>query len=105
MDRGRYTGYVAATHAIERQGLNESAADALADLAEGLLLARNDEEAEAARGRVPETLASLVERGELSGRSADQLWVYVKACGPTMHWLPSWDRSAASEPGRAVRGQ
>jgi hypothetical protein len=105
MDRGRYRAYVAAGNAIAREGLNESARNALVDLAEGLLLARDDVEAEAARGRVPETLSMLVERGDLSGPSADRLWVHMKACGPTMHWAPSWDRSAASERGRAVRGQ
>jgi hypothetical protein len=104
MDRGRYEGYVAAVDAAAVEMLDESAADVVRDLAEGLLLARDGEEADAARERVPEALGLLVDHGDLTRRAASRCWAHLKACGPPMRWPPSWDRSPASPPGSALRG-
>jgi hypothetical protein len=105
MDRGRYEGYVAARHAVRVEAPDEPAAQLIEDLAEGLLLARDRLEADAARERVPEALSSLVDRGELPRRAANRLWHLLKACGPPMDWPPSWYGSSASSRGRAVRGR
>jgi hypothetical protein len=104
MNRGRYDGYVAARQAARVEAPDEPAAQVIEDLAEGLLLARDQLEADVARERVPQALSSLVDRGELPRRAADRLWARLKACGPPMNWPPSWDRSPASSRGRAVRG-
>ena len=104
MNHGRYEGYVTARDAIGSEALEGFAAEVVEDLAEGLLLARDEAEADAARDRVPEALGVLVDRGELSRRGADRLWARLKACGPPMSWPPAWDRSTASSRGRAMRG-
>ena len=84
--------------------ISAKAADVVRDLAEGLLLARDGEEADAARERVPEALGLLVDHGDLTRRAASRCWAHLKACGPPMRWPPSWDRSPASPPGSALRG-
>jgi hypothetical protein len=105
MDRGRYEGYVAARDAVALEAPDPLAVEVLDDLAEGLLLARDDGEAEAARDRVPEALGGLVDRGALTRRGATHVWVLLKACGPDMNWPSSWERSRASSSVRAVRGR
>jgi hypothetical protein len=102
MDGVRYKGYVAAREAIAAQPLDPLAAEALEDLAEGLLLARDDVEAEAARVAVPEALAALVDRHLMTRRTADRFWVHLKACAPDANWPPSWDRSPVSAPRGAL---
>ena len=103
MNRGRYEGYRAVRHAVAVEGLDEFAARVVEDLAEGLLLARAEPEAELARDSVPESLGSLVDRGDLTRRGADRLWARLKGCGPSMIWPPSWDRTPASPPARLRR--
>ena len=94
MDRGRYEAYVAALDAIAVQAVDASAAQVLGDLAEGLLLARNAVEADAARDRVPEALGLRVERGDLTRGAADRFWARMKGCGPPMPWPPAWENAA-----------
>jgi hypothetical protein len=104
MNRGRYEGYVAARDVVALEAPDAPARATLDDLAEGLLLARDDAEAGAARDRVPEALTLLVDRRELTPRTADRLWLHLKSCGPEMSWPPSWERSRASSRSWAVRG-
>ena len=103
MDGVRYKGYVAAREAIAAQPLDPLATETLDDLAEGLLLARDDVEAEAARTAVPEALVGLVDRHVMTRRTADRFWVHLKACAPAANWPPSWDRSPVSAPHGALR--
>ena len=93
MDRVRYRGYLAARNAIAAQPFDEFAARTLFDLAEGLLLARDAEEAEQARDAVLDGLALLVARRDLTRRAAVRFWAHLKACGPPMYWPPSWERA------------
>jgi hypothetical protein len=102
MNRRRYDGYVTFNGVIADEPLDGYAATVLHDLAEGLLLARDREEARAARDRVPEALAALVERGYLSRPAAHRCWARLRACGPTMDWPPSWQR--VPDAGWVVRG-
>jgi hypothetical protein len=92
MNRRRYDGYVTFKGVIADEPLDGDAATVLHDLAEGLLLARDREEARAVRDRVPEALAALVERGDLSRSAAHRCWARLRPCGPTMDWPPSWER-------------
>jgi hypothetical protein len=96
VNRPRYEGYVATRDAIAVLELDPFAAEVVADLAEALLLARDESEAAAARDRVPRFLAMLVDEGNLTRRSANLFWVHMRACAPRMLWPASWDRSAAS---------
>jgi hypothetical protein len=104
MDAERYNGYLAAREAIGAQPLDPLAAETLEDLAEALLLARDDVEVRAARAAVPEALAGLVDRHVMTRRTADRFWVHLKACAPAVSWPPSWDRSPVSAPLGALRG-
>ncbi len=103
MDRLRYEGYVSARDAIAVQPLDPLAVEILDDLAEALLLARDTVEADGARDAVPEALGALVDRHAMTRRTADRFWVLLKACGPSMVWPPSWDRSPLQPPSGAVR--
>jgi hypothetical protein len=105
MDAARYKGYLAASNTVAVERLEPAAADVVRDLAEGLLLARDAGEADAARDRVPQALASLVDEGDLTRRAADRCWALMKACGPPMPWPSSWHHSHARSPGSAVRGR
>ena len=98
MDRFRYQGYVAARGAIAAHPFDEFASATLFDLAEGLLLARDDVEAEQARDAILEGLELLVARHDLTRRAAVRFWVHLKACGPPMYWPPSWERSPIPSP-------
>jgi hypothetical protein len=99
MNRRRYDGYRAVEDAIVRQALAEYPAGVLRDLAAGLLLARDENEARRAAAPVPDSLASLVDRGELSRFAAHRFWVLLKACGPRVSWPAAWDHPmAASRP-------
>jgi hypothetical protein len=104
MDGVRYKGYVAVREAIAAQPIDPLAAETLEDLAEGLLLARNEVEAEATRDAVPAALVDLVDRRVMTRRAADRFWVHLKACSPAPNWPPSWDRSPVSAPRGALRG-
>jgi hypothetical protein len=101
----RYEGYVAVRNAIEAQVADEYPSAVLADLAEGLLLARSPNEAVEARDRVPEALRVLVDCGELTRFAADRFWVHLTACGPRMTWPPSWERPSRATRPWAVRGR
>jgi hypothetical protein len=103
MNRGRYEGYRAVRHAAGVEALDDFATGIVEELAEGLLLARDEPEADAARDLVPESLGSLVDRGDLTRRGADRLWLRLKGCGPSMVWPPSWDRTSASPLARLRR--
>ena len=92
MNGCRYDAYIRFKGALADEPLDGYAATVLHDLAEGLLLARDREEAHAARDRIPDALAALVERGDLSRSAARRFWARLRACGPTMHWPPSWQR-------------
>ena len=102
VDRQRYEGYVAARDAIAVLELDRYAAHTLGDLAEGLLLARDEAEADSARDRVPKTLVLLVDEGTLTWRSANRFWAHMRACGPRMQWPQSW--SALPRDCRTWRG-
>jgi hypothetical protein len=104
VNRFRYEGYVAVREAIAGESLDGDTAALVADLAEGLLLARGRIEAEVARDRVPPALLALVDCGELSRFAAHRLWARIRACGPRMHWPPSWQGDAAPA-GWAVPGR
>jgi hypothetical protein len=104
MDRSRYEGYVAARDAVADQVVDPVAAEVLCDLAESLLLARDAAEAEEARERGTETLGLLVDRGGLTPPAAGRFWTHLRACGPQMHWPPTWDRPRVAPRGWAVRG-
>jgi hypothetical protein len=99
----RYEGYVAVREAIAGESLDGHVAELVSDLAEDLLLARGRDEAEIARDRVPTALVELVDCGELSRFAANRLWARIRACGPGMHWPPSWPGDAAPA-GWAVPG-
>jgi hypothetical protein len=90
MDQRRYQGYRAVRAALKRQELGESPASVLDELAEGLLLARDDSEARKAVERVPGSLVLLVDRGELSSFAAHRFWTLLKTCAPRAGWPPSW---------------
>lgn len=104
MDRSRYEGYVVARDAISTEPGDAFPAEVLCDLAEGVLLARDALEAEHARDRAAEELGLLVDGGELTRRLAGRFWIQLRACGPQMHWPPSWDRSEVAARRWAVRG-
>jgi hypothetical protein len=104
MDRSRYQGYVAARDVVAAQVPDPVVAQVLCDLAEGLLLARSAEEAEQARSLASETLAPLVDRGEITPRVAGRFWMRLRACGPRMYWPPSWDRARVTPRAGAVPG-
>jgi hypothetical protein len=104
MDRSRYEGYVAAKDAVSAQVTDPFAAEVLSDLGEGLLLSRDDAEARQAQAQVIEAFGLLVDRGDLAGNIAGRLWVHLRACGPEMHWPPTWDRVRAAPIGPAMRG-
>jgi hypothetical protein len=104
MDRSRYEGFVAAKEAVAAQVQDRFVAEALCDLAEGLLLARSSEEAALARRRASETLGPLVDRGEITRRVAGRFWMHLRACGPRMYWPASWARARVSPRAGAVRG-
>jgi hypothetical protein len=105
MNRSRYEGYVALQDAIARQALADYPAAVLADLAEGLLLARDEEEACRAAAPVPDSLVSLVARGELSRFAAHRFWALLRKCGPRVSWPTSWDDPMAASRPSAVRGR
>jgi hypothetical protein len=96
MNRRRYDGYRAVRGAIRRQVLNEHAAEVLGGLAEGLLLAHDEAEAQQAVDRVPQGLMLLVDRGELSRFAAHRFWALLRRCGPRISWPASWERQAAA---------
>jgi hypothetical protein len=101
----RYQGYVAVKAAIADEMIDFHAGTVIRDLAEGLLLARDADEAENAREHVPGALLRLVDEGFLSRSAAHRFFVRVRACGPEMHWPPSWQRHRAPVlPRWAVRG-
>jgi hypothetical protein len=105
VNRLRYEGYVAVQDAIAVEMLDLHAGRVIRDLAESLLLARDPTEAEAARDRVPAVLLGLVDDGFLSRPAAHRFFARVRACGPEMHWPPSWQRHGAPLlPRWAVRG-
>jgi hypothetical protein len=105
VNRVRYEGYVAVKDAIADEMIDFHAGDVIRDLAEGLLLARDGEEAERARENAPGVLLRLVEEGFLSRSAAHRFFVRVRACGPEMHWPPSWQRRRVPlMPRWAVRG-
>jgi hypothetical protein len=104
MDRRRHQGYLRARDAVAAQTPARFAALILDDLAEGLLLARSAAEAEEARERATESLALLVDRGDLTRRAAGRFWIHLRACGPQMYWPPSWDHAHVAPPDWAVRG-
>ena len=92
MNRRRYDGYRAVQDAIASQELAAHPAAVVGELAEGLLLARDAPEAGEAAARVPEGLAWLVNRGDLSRFVAHRFWAMLRACGPRLSWPASWDR-------------
>jgi hypothetical protein len=104
MNRRRYEGYLAARAAIDLETLDDSSVELLRDLAEGLMLARDAEEAAAARERVAEALERLVDRGRLSARTANRLWAHMRGCAPPLRWPRSWDRSRATARGEVASG-
>jgi hypothetical protein len=95
VNRVRYQGYVAVKDAIADEVLDLHARHVIRDLAESLLLARDSTEADQARERVPVVLLRLVDEGSLSRSAAHRFFVRVRACGPEMHWPPSWQRRKA----------
>ena len=98
MNSQRYEGYRATRTAIAALDLDGFAAEVLSDIAENLLLARDDAEAETARERVPKVLVMLVDEGSLTRRSADRFWAYMHACAPRTQWPSSWDRAPSGAP-------
>jgi hypothetical protein len=92
MNRRRYEGYLGLQNAVARQGLAEHPAAILGDLAEGLLLARDESEARQAAARVPDGLGSLVSSGDLSRFAAHRFWALFPRCGPQVSWPASWDQ-------------
>jgi hypothetical protein len=105
MNRRRYEGYIALQSAIARQGLVGYPASLLAELAEGLLLASDEQEACKAAAPVPDGLVSLVARGELSRFAAHRFWTLIRMCGPRVAWPTSWDHPLAASRPAAVRGR
>jgi hypothetical protein len=105
MDRRRYDGYRAVQDAIVRQALAEYPAGVLRDLAEGLLLARDENEAWRAAAPVPDSLMSLVDRGELTRFEAHRFWALLKSCGPRVSWPASWDDPMTASRPWAVQGR
>jgi hypothetical protein len=105
LTRRRYEGYVVVRDAIARQALADYPAAVLVDLAEGLLLARDEKEARKAAAPVPDSLASFVARGELSRFAAHRFWALLRKCGPPLSWPTSWDHPMAESRPSAVRGR
>jgi hypothetical protein len=105
LTRRRYEGYVAVREAIARQGLADYPAAVLAELAEGLLLARDEKEARKAVAPVPDSLASFVARGELSRFAAQRFWALLRKCGPRLSGPTSWDHPMAESRPSAVHGR
>jgi hypothetical protein len=75
VNRARYQGSSDLRDALTVHAIDESMLAVLADLAEGLLLARD---------------------------AAEAIWKGMRACAPPLPWPPSWDRRTVS-PQRAVR--
>ena len=105
MTRRRYEGYVVVRDAIARQALADYPAAVLVDLAEGLLLARDEKEARKAAAPVADSLASFVARGELSRFAAHRFWALLRKCGPPVSWPTAWDHPMAESRPSAVRGR
>jgi hypothetical protein len=91
MNRSRYEGYRAVQGAVARQALSEHPAAVLGDLAEGLLLARDDAEAGEVVERVPAGLVWLVDRGDIPRLAAHRFWALLRRCGPRVAWPVSWE--------------
>jgi hypothetical protein len=104
MNRRRYEAYVAVREAVARQALTVEPADVLTELAEGLLLARDESEACRAAAPVADSLASLVARGALPRFAAHRFWALLRGCGPRIAWPTSWDHATEAWPSTAVRG-
>jgi hypothetical protein len=105
LTRRRYEGYVALRDAIARQALADHPAAVLTDLAESLLLARDEKEARKAAAPVADSLTSLVARGELSRFAAHHFWALLRKCGPRLTWPTSWDHPMAESRPSTVRGR
>ena len=105
MNRRGYVVYDGLRDAIARQALADYPAAVLADLAEGLLLARDEKEARKAAAPVPDSLASFVARGELSRFAAHRFWALLRKCGPPVGWPTWWDHPMAESRPSAVRGR
>jgi hypothetical protein len=105
LTRRRYEGYVVVRDAIARQALADYPAAVLVDLAEGLLLARDEKEARKAATPVPDSLASFIARGELSRFAAHRFWALLRKCGPPVSWPTAWDHPMAESRPSAVRGR
>jgi hypothetical protein len=102
MDRKRHRAYRAVRQAVATGTLDGHASAVIKDHAEALLLARDDTEARAARDRVLDAPAVLVDAGRLPAHAASRFWVQPKLCGPAMPWPPSWFRLPPAEDRGAV---
>jgi hypothetical protein len=81
----RYHAYCRVRDALGRlsgDALDEAERDLLRDLAEGLLLARADDEVEELRGRAAVALSLLVGMRRWTDTAADEMWERLVACGP-----------------------
>jgi len=88
----RYLAYKRVQRSLARIGaarLNEETGELLRDMAEGLLLSREDEleEAEELETSAALALSLLVGTAHLTDAEADALWRSINACGP----LPAAD--------------
>jgi hypothetical protein len=97
----RYNAYRRVQAELDRfssEALAESEKELLRDAAEGLLLARDDsqDEVQEMRSKTAMALSLLVGLGRWSDAAADQMWLYVMACGPL-------DSRSPREPARAVQ--
>jgi hypothetical protein len=85
MDHSRYLAYRSARRAVDRMPdwqLDVHDRDRFNDMAEGLLLARDEEEAERLRRDVAVALSLLVGQRRLTDARADALWRQISGCGP-----------------------
>jgi hypothetical protein len=83
----RYHAYRKLCAELDRftpEALTESEKELLRDAAEGLLLARDyaSDEVHEMRGKTAMALSLLVGLGRWSDAAADELWLWIVACGP-----------------------
>jgi hypothetical protein len=82
MDRLRYLAYRSVSRSLAHVPLDPGERERLRDTAEGLLLARDLDEAESLRDDAAMILSLLVGRRRFGDELADVLWHAISDCGP-----------------------
>jgi hypothetical protein len=88
MDRSRYLAYRSIERSLSHLPLDAGDRERLRDTAEGLLLARDLDEAEGLRVDAAMALSLLVGRRRVEDELADVLWHAISDCGPADPFEP-----------------